>query len=149
MSGISGEQSQGLGGLSYKSTNDLSGTVADVTNGNPVGTPYKNGKGLVVIQDSANDLQVILAADASLRVLGVLGNAPKAGQAAQVKSVRGTSAKVLSGAAFIKGSKLMPDANGRSILLTAGGHHGHAVAMEAATAAGQLIEAVLTDEYLA
>lgn len=145
---MSQKQTQGLGGLSYKSTNDLSGTVSDVTNGNPVGTQFKNGVGLVVIPDVSNDVSFVLASDASKRALGVLTDNPKAGQAGKIDSARGTSTKVLCGATVTRGDKLMPDAYGRSITLTSGGHHGHAEAMESGVV-GQMIEAVLTDEYLA
>ena len=46
---MSQSQSQGLGGLSLKSTADLSGTLTDVTNGNSVGTTYKNAVGLFAV----------------------------------------------------------------------------------------------------
>lgn len=142
-------QSQGLGGLSFKSTADLSGLVTDVTNGNPIGTTFKNGVGLAVIADVNNDASFVLAADASKRPLGVLGDNPRAGQAGKVESARGTSTKILTGAAVVRGAVLMPDAFGRGITLTAGAHYGYAVAMESASGANLLIEAVLTDEYLA
>lgn len=146
---MSQKQSLGVGGLSYKSTNDLSGTVSDVTNGNPIGTKYKNGIGLAVIADVSNDVSVVLAADASKPYVGVLEDNPRAGEPANVQSNRGASAKCLTGAAVTRGDKVMSDAYGRAITLTSGGHHGFGIAMESASAANALIEVVLADSYLA
>lgn len=146
---MSQSQGLGIGGLSYKSTNDLSGLATDVTNGNPIGTAFKNGIGLAVIADVNNDVSIVLASDQTKRVVGVLMDNPKAGQPCQVRTVRGASAKCLAGAVVTRGDKVMSDAYGRAITLTAGGHHGFGVAMESAAAAGALIEVVLSDEYLA
>lgn len=145
---MSQKQTQGLGGLSYKSTNDLSGSAADVTNGNPIGTTYKNGKGLAVIADTANDCSIVIAG-ANARVLGVLADTPKAAQAAKVESVRGTSVKVLTGAAVTRGDNLQTDANGRAITGAGAAQKVFAIAMESASAANRLIEAVLVDVYVA
>ena len=110
------EETQGLGGLgSLKSTNDLSGMVADVTNGNPVGTTCKNGSSLMVIQDTNNDDSFVLAANATTPVLGVLDDNPKAGQAGKVKSVPGCIYKILAGAQITRGQKIISDAYGRAI----------------------------------
>jgi len=146
---MSQKQSLGLGGLGYKSTADLSGTVSDVTNGNPIGTKYKNAIGLAVIADVNADSSFVLAADASKPYLGVLDDNPRAGEPGNVQSARGSSAKCLAGAAVTRGDKVMSDAYGRAITLTGGGHHGFGIAMESAAAAGALIEVVLGDHYLA
>ncbi len=146
---MSQKQSQGLGGLSYKSTNDLSGTASDVTNGNANGgTTYKNAIGMALVADTANACSVVLAG-ANVKILGVCANNPKAGEPAQLDSVRGTSTKVLVGAAVAKGDKLMTDSNGRFITAASTAQHICGVAMEAASAAGQMVEAVLLDDYVA
>src|SRR3990167_181288 len=107
---MSQEQDLGLGGLAFTSTNDLSGTVADVTNGNALGTTYKNGIGMAVIMHTVAG-EIVLAG-ANGKIVGVLKNNPKAGEAASVGSVRGTSQKVLAGAAFEAGDFLMTDSYG-------------------------------------
>lgn len=141
------EQDQGLGGLAYKSTNDLSGLASDVTNGNAIGTTYKNGIGMAVVPDTT-DGQVVLAG-ANAFILGVLRNNPKEGEAAAIASVRGTSVKVLAGAAITMGDPLQTDSSGRFITAASSAQKIVARAMQAATAAGQLIEAVLLDGYVA
>ena len=146
---MSQKQTLGVGGLSYKSTADLSGLLTDVTNGNPVGTAKKNGIGLIVIADVNADVSVVLAADASKPYVGVLEDNPRAAEPANVQSNRGASAKVLAGAAVTRGDKIMSDAYGRGITLTSGGHHGIGIAMESAAGAGSLFEMVIADSYLA
>ena len=145
---MSQSQTQGLGGLTYKSTNDLSGTVVDVTNGNPIGSTYKNAVGLAAIADTGNACSIVVAG-ANALVLGVILDTPKAGQPAQIQSARGTSAKVLSGGVFAIGDKLVTDSNGRAVLAGSTAKLVYAVAQEASTAAGLLIEAVLVDSYVA
>lgn len=145
---MSQKQDLGIGGLAYKSTNDLSGTAADVTNGNPIGSTYKNGIGMAIIPDVSNANQVVVAG-ANALILGVLNNAPKAGEAADVQGVRGSSAKVLAGAAITAGDNLQTDSSGRFITATGAAQKVCARAVEAATAAGDLIEAVLLDGYVA
>ena len=143
---MSQNQTQGLGGLSYKSTNDLSGTVSDVTNGNTVGSLYKNAVGLFVISDTANACSIVLAG-ANAPSIGVLCDTPKAGQPGQVQTVG--SAKVLSGAAVAIGDNIMTDASGRGVPASGATQHIVGKAMEAASAAGQLIEVVLRNDYVA
>lgn len=145
---MSQQQDLGLGGLSYKSTNDLSGTAADVTNGNAIGTTFKNGIGMAIIPDTANANQVVLAG-ANAFILGVLNNNPKANEAADVRGVRGSSMKVLAGAAISVGDNLQTDSSGRFITGAGAAQKVVARALEAATAAGDLIEAVLLDGYVA
>ncbi len=155
---MSQQQTQGLGGLSYKSTSDLSGTVSDVTNGNAIGTTYKNGIGLAVMADASNAKQIVITSTGGGGdiPIGVLQNNPKAGEAAQIQSVRGTSAKVICGGvstAIIPGTKLKTDAYGRFVAAAAAGSGTAQVicaeSMETPTAGGDLFEAVLLDSYLA
>ncbi len=144
---MSQSQDLGLGGLSFQSTNDLSGTAVDVTNGNALGTTYKNGIGMAIIMDTTAGAVVIAGSNA--RILGVLRNNPKAGEAANVGCVRGASEKVLAGAAISVGDPLMTDSSGRFITAASSAQKICAIATEAATAAGNLIEAVLVDGYVA
>ena len=144
---MSQRQTQGLGGLgNLKSTADLSGQVTDVTNGNPIGSTYKNGAGLFVIYGAAGYFAL---AGANARCIGVLDNTPKAGQAGNIQSVRGTTAKVLSGGIIAVGALLQTDAYGRVATAASSAQVIVAQALEAATAAGQLIEVVLMDSYVA
>ena len=145
---MSQNQTQGLGGLSYKSTNDLSGTVSDVTNGNTIGSAYKNAVGLFVVADTANADSFVLASAITVPVLGVLGDTPLAGQPGQIDSVPGTITKVWSGGVISKGDKLVPDANGRAVTMTTTPAYVGAVALEAATGAGYLISARLAEFYI-
>jgi hypothetical protein len=73
-------------------------------------------------------------------VYGILQNKPTAGQPSDV-GLFGVS-KAAAGAAFAAGALLMSDTTGRLITWTAT-HHCAAIALEAATAAGQLITVVL------
>lgn len=141
-------QSQGLGGLSLVSTNDLSGTASDVSNGNPIGSAYKNAVGLAAIADTANADSFVLASGITVPVLGVIGDTPKAGQSGQLDSVDGTVVKVLSGGAISIGNRLVPDSSGRAVAISTTPAYVFAVALEAATAAGQLIAARLYSVYV-
>lgn len=145
---MSQQQELGVGGLAYKSTNDLSGSVSDVTNGNSLGSTFKNGAGMALVADTANAGSVILAG-ANAPILGVLQNTPKAGEAADVRGLRGSSMKVLAGAAFAIGDSLMTDSSGRFIKAAGAAQKIVAIAMESSLAAGDLIEAVLIDSYVA
>ena len=144
---MSAAQDLGIGGLAYTSTNDLSGTVTDVTNGNPIGSTFKNGTGMAVIVDTANEASVVLAG-ANALILGVLINTPKAGEAAAIQSVRGSAAKVLLGGTVAKGDKLNTDSSGRLVTATTGAQLICAQAQEAGVV-GQLVQAVLLDSYIA
>lgn len=145
---MSKEQDLGLGGLSLRSTNDLSGTLTDVTNGNPLGSPFKNGAGLAVVIDPSFAGNIVLAG-ANVPIIGILSNTPKANEGAQVQGVRGSSRKVIAGAAFSVGAKLMTDAFGRLVTASGAAQNIVAVAVEAASAAGDIVEAVLLDSYVA
>lgn len=77
-------------------------------------------------------------------VYGVLDNAPKSGQHANVFRREGAQVLVVSGAAFARDEKLVSDATGRAVAAagTAGTNY-HLRAIEAATAADQIVSAVL------
>ena len=143
---MSQNQTQGLGGLSYKSTNDLSGTVSDVTNGNPVGSLYKNAVGLFAIPDTANACSFVVAG-ANAKTIGVICDTPKAGQPGQIQTVG--SAKVFTGGVVAVGDLIQTDSNGRGITASGAAQIIVGRAMEAASAAGQLIEVVLFASYVA
>lgn len=139
-------QSQGLGGISLKSTNDVSGLTADVTNGNPVGTTYKNGIGMAVVADTVAASFVI--AGSNVVILGVLRTNPKAGQPGQIGTARGGSEKCLAGGTVAVGDKLITDSSGRFITATGAAQKIVGIAVEAATV-GLPFEAVLVDSYVA
>jgi hypothetical protein len=83
---------------------------------------------------------VNLANSGGEAIYGVLQNKPTAGQAADVGFL-GIS-KAAAGAAITAGAYLMTDTTGRLIAATTTGHR-VAQALEAATAAGQLITVAL------
>ena len=141
-------QSQGLGGLSLISTNDLSGTVSDVTNGNTIGSAYKNAVGIFVVADTGNADSFVLASVITVPVLGVLGDTPKAGQPGQIDSVAGTITKVWSGGAISIGNRLVTDSSGRAVAVSTTPAYVAAVALESASGAGYLISARLAEFYI-
>lgn len=145
---MSAEQDLGIGGLALKSTDDLSGTASDVANGNAIGTTYKNGIGMAVVADASNAGSFVLAG-ANKPILGVLNNNPKAGEVGDIRGVRGSSRKVLAGGVINVGDALSTDLSGRFVAASGAAQIIVAVAVEAATAAGQLIQAVLLDSYVA
>ena len=140
-------ETQGLGGIgSLKSTADLSGTLTDVTGGNPTGTTYKNGAGLAVVAGAEGYFAV---AGANALVLGVLADTPKAGQPARIDSVDGLVVSVMSGGVFTVGDKLITDSNGASVLAGSTAKLVYAIALQASTAAGQIVKAQLRNSYVA
>ena len=84
--------------------------------------------------------QVNLANTGGEFIYGILQNKPLSGQAADVGFLGVT--KAVAGAAFSAGAALMTDTSARVITAT-GTNHRIATAIEAATAAGQLITVVL------
>ncbi len=132
------DENQGLGGLgSLISTNDMSGTVSPgVTNGNPVGTAYPNGVGLIMKADAANDNSFVAAAAASDIPVGVLDDNPTAGQAGKLKSAHGNIVKILAGAAITRGSRVVSDAYGRAVPYVSGAAYVCGIAAESVGAAG-------------
>lgn len=144
---MSQRETQGLGGHgSLKATADMSGTVSDVTGGNTVGSTYKNGCGLFVIPGAAGYFAV---AGANALALGVLCDSPKLGQAGNIQSVRGTVAKVVSGGVFAVGDVLITDSNGAAVIGSSTAQKICAKALEASTAAGQVVAVMLLDGYVA
>ena len=140
-------ETQGLGGIgTLKSTADLSGTLTDVTGGNPTGTTYKNGSGLFVTHGAADHFAV---AGLNALVLGVLNGTPKAEQAAPIDTVRGLAVSVVSGAAFAIGAAIQSDANGCAIAGSGAAQLICAVALQASLAAGQIVKVMLLDSYVA
>lgn len=145
---MSRRQSQGLGGLSYTSTNDLSGAVTDVTNGNPVGSTKKNAVGLFAIADTANDVSfVVNTTGRTVPSLGVIADTPAAGVPGKIDSVDGTSTKVFCGGTITRGDKLVSDSSGRAVTMTTTPAYVEAIAQESGVA-GQLIEAVIQRRYI-
>jgi hypothetical protein len=111
---------------------DLSGVTSTLAG------PNGSGQYLAVKITAAR--QVNLANTGGEAVLGILQNTPASGQACDVGFV-GVS-KAVAGAAVAAGAELMTDTSARVITRTSTNHQ-VGVALEAATAAGQLISIVL------
>lgn len=99
-----------------------------------------------IVKTDANG-NYVLAAGATDNIRGVLANAPKQGESADVANLNGAgSFKVVAGAAIPKDSFLTSDANGRAIAATqtaAGAQPSVRVfgrSRAAATAVGDIIE---------
>lgn len=91
---------------------------------------------------SGSGTATVTAAPADV-VLGVIQNKPKAGEAVDVM-VTGIS-KVVAGAAVAAGAEVGSDAQGRAIA-AATGARAFGIALEAASAAGQLIAVSLPNQ---
>lgn len=105
-----------------------------------------SAKQFFIVKTDANG-KYILAAGASDNIRGVLANAPKLGETADVANNNGAgSFKVVAGAAFAKDALLTSDANGRAVTATqttAGAQPTVRVigrARSAATALGDVVE---------
>ena len=81
---------------------------------------------------------VILAAVSGEKVLGILANKPASGDVAEV-TVEAVAFPVLAGAAFAAGAFLMTDATGRAITAATTGSTIVGQALEAASAAGDIV----------
>ena len=88
------------------------------------------------------DYTVNLATDEADAVLGVQDDIPFAAAGAQVAVRMSHTAEVIAGAAVTAGAKVTCDAQGRAVAAAAGENY-HGIALEAATAAGDLIEVFL------
>lgn len=88
---------------------------------------------------SGSGTATVCAAPADV-ALGVIQNKPKAGEAVDVM-VTGVS-KVVAGAAVAAGAEVGPDAQGRAIAAVTG-TRAFGIALEAASAAGQIIAVAL------
>lgn len=105
-----------------------------------------SAKQYFVVKTDANG-KYVLASAATDNIRGVLANAPKLGDTADVANVNGAGTfKVVAGAAFAKDALLTSDANGRAIAATqsaAGAQPSVRVfgrARSAATALGDIVE---------
>ena len=131
------EENQGLGGLgSLLSTNDLSGRSSDVTNGNPIGSQYKNGSSLIMTLDTtASKPSFIVATSGTVFPIGVLDDTPIAAQSGKLKSTDGNIYKILAGTALATvGTRVMADGYGRAIAWTGAGAYMVGVTVEVGVA---------------
>lgn len=90
----------------------------------------------------------VLASAATDAIRGVLANAPKLGETADVANINGSGTfKVLAGGAIAKDAFLTSDANGKAVATTTAGDRvfGRAVA---AAAAGDIVEYVKHNEKI-
>lgn len=94
-----------------------------------------------------NSAGKVVRAGAGAVVLGVLQNKPKAGEGCTVRPAGATSKLVVDGDASVSniaiGDKLKSDAQGRGIKASADGDEVFALALQASTATGDVIEALL------
>lgn len=88
------------------------------------------------------DYTVNLAVANTDPVIGVQDDIPMNAAAAQVAVRMTGTAEVIAGAAVAAGAKVTPDASGRAITAVATQEY-HGIALEAATAVGDLIEIFL------
>jgi hypothetical protein len=88
------------------------------------------------------DYTVGLATANTDGVVGVIDDIPHNAAGAQVAIRFGGTCQILAGAAFSAGAKVTPDATSRAIAAVATQDY-HAIALQAATAAGDLIECFL------
>ncbi len=89
-----------------------------------------------------------LPCGAGERVLGINQGKATAGIAAQIRTARGTTSKLLVGVALAVGDKVMSDSAGAGTPSTTALDKVAAIALEAG-AAGEIIEVMLLDVYLA
>lgn len=111
---------------------DLSGTTTTLAG--------PNGSGQYLAVKITASRSVNLANAGGEAVIGILQNTPALGQAAEIGFV-GCS-KAVAGAAIAAGAELMTDTSARLITATSTNHR-VALALESASAAGQLISVVL------
>jgi hypothetical protein len=79
-------------------------------------------------------------AGANVRAIGVIQDIPVQGKAGAPSAIRRTgTSKIVAGAAFAAGVPLTSDATGRAVQATAG-QYINGYALEAATAAGDVVE---------
>lgn len=91
----------------------------------------------------------VVAAGLNDLVLGVLQNAPALGLAAQVRTARGVSSKVVAGEEIAAGDMIQSNAAGRAITATGAAQKICGVAVTGAAADGEVIEVILLDGYVA
>lgn len=120
------------------------GVMGDFTLGN-AGADLSTKTYLGVYADTAGAVQV---ADTSHRPMGVLQNKPKSGEACGIRVI-GTTKLVVDGVAATSniaiGDKLKADASGRGVKASSDGDEVFAIALEASTATGDIIEALLVN----
>jgi hypothetical protein len=101
-----------------------------------------------IVKTDANG-KIVLAAAATDVILGTLRNAPGNNDTADVNAINGAgTGKVKVGAAVAKDAYLTTDANGKAIATTTAGNKVFGIALEAASAANQVIEYLKFDHVL-
>lgn len=101
-----------------------------------------SAKQYFIVKLDSTQNQVVLAAAATDKLLGVLLNAPVANQEARVHMNVGTT-KVIAGAAIALGSYVTSDGSGKAIATTTDKHKTLGIALEAAAADGDIIEVAM------
>lgn len=90
----------------------------------------------------------VTLAGANAALLGVVQNAPAAGEAAQVRCVRGTVTLASAGAAVTAGDRIITDANGQFITAAGAAQKVCGIALSSAGAINELFEMMLVDGYV-
>lgn len=104
-----------------------------------------SSKRYYIVKTDSNG-KYVLASTATDAIRGVLVNAPKAGEVADVANINGSGTfKVIAGGIISKDAYLTSDGNGKAIATTSSGNRvfGRAVA---AAAAGDIVEYVKSNE---
>lgn len=112
----------------FKSTNDLS-----------------TKQYLGVALDSSNDNSIVLANAQTLPIIGILLNAPVAGDAASV-AMFGPTTLIIAGGTITKGDRVTVDSSGKAITTTTAADQVIGVALESAVA-GDRIEIMLVNMF--
>lgn len=100
-----------------------------------------------VLADTANDGQVIIAT-ANSQLLGVLQNAPAAGEIALVRSVRGLTTKAIAGGTITRGDRIQVTTGAVFITGTGAAQIICGIAMASAVT-NDIFEMQLVDGYVA
>jgi hypothetical protein len=99
-----------------------------------------SAKQFYIVKPDSTAEQVVLAAAATNKLLGVLQNTPKSGEAANVR-ILGTS-KVIAGGSVTDGAWVTSDASGKGVATTTDKDVVVGMAMEAASS-GDIFEVLL------
>jgi len=110
------------------------------------GYDYQDEQYYLVKSDTSGSPMTIILGGANEKVIGVLQNEPEQGEAAEVR-VDGTS-KVVAGTPISVGDMVSCDADGKANKVEAADKWAVGIALEEASAAGDIIEILLCQGYV-
>jgi hypothetical protein len=90
----------------------------------------------------------VVVAASNGKILGVIQNTPASGEAAQVRTARGTTSKVVAGEEISAGD-LIQSSSGKGITATGAAQKICGIAVTGASADGEVFEMLLCDGYVA